>query len=259
MSVDPRTSTAEYLPGLPADVHLPEARGGAVPVVLIVPGGGWETADRSGLAPLAEYLADAGLVAVNATYRAGADGATYPVPAQDVLCASGFAVEAARAAGFEPGPVVVLGHSAGGHLAALAALAAVSPAEDCPHEAPTIDGLIGLAGVYDPRSMEDGLFDFFAGSPTEQPEAWRQGDPVGLVDAGAAPKDLRVLLVHGDSDDTVPLDQSRTFEAALTRAGVPVRLDVVPEADHATVYSAGVAGPIAVTWIEDLVAWRSPG
>jgi len=51
-------STSEYLPGLEADVYLPSvAQAGPVPVVLLVPGGGWQTADRSGLAPLAAELA----------------------------------------------------------------------------------------------------------------------------------------------------------------------------------------------------------
>ena len=76
-----------------------------------------------------------------------------------------------------------------------------------------ITGLIGLAGVYDATAFEFALVDFFGGTPTEQPQAWRQGDPVGLVDAGGAPQDLQVLLLHGDADEDVPLDQSRAFEA----------------------------------------------
>ena len=111
----PPTSTSEYLPGLAADVYLPTPGDDPVPIVLLVPGGGWQTADRTGLAPLASSLADAGFVAVNATYRAGVDGATFPEPVQDVLCAAGFAVGQARTAGLEPGPVVVLGDDVHGH------------------------------------------------------------------------------------------------------------------------------------------------
>ena len=87
-------STSEYLPGLEADVYLPDRdKGGDAPVVLLVPGGGWQTADRTGLAPLAATLADAGFVAVNATYRAGGEAVVFPVPVQDVVCASAFAAD----------------------------------------------------------------------------------------------------------------------------------------------------------------------
>jgi acetyl esterase/lipase len=253
-------STSEYLPGRAADVYLPapeQRTTDPVPIVLLVPGGGWQTAERGGLAPLAADLAEAGFVAVNATYRAGIDGAVFPEPAQDVLCASGFAVQEARAAGVTPGPVVALGHSAGGHLASLAALEGDALAGPCPYPVPGITGLVGLAGVYDAKAFEFALVDFFGGTPIEQPDAWSRGDPVGLVDSGRAPRDLQVLLLHGDADDDVPLDQSRVFQESLARAGVPVRLDVVPGATHETIYTAAIAGPAAITWIGQLAAGRS--
>ncbi len=246
-------STGEYLPGLEADVHLPPGPvgSGPVPVVLLVPGGGWTSADRRGLEPLAATLADAGFVAVNATYRAGAD-VTFPSPVEDVLCASAFAVEAARSAGLDPGPLVVAGHSAGGHLAALAALEGMEPAVACPYPAPTIDGLIGLAGVYDVTAFEFALVEFFGGPPSTVPEAWRLGDPLGLVDAGQVPATLQVLLLHGDADEVVPVDQSRAFEAALVRAGIPVRLDIVADETHDSIYSPDAAAEATIAWIRDL-------
>jgi dipeptidyl aminopeptidase/acylaminoacyl peptidase len=77
------------------------------------------------------------------------------------------------------------------------------------------------------------------------------GDPVGLVDSDQAPNGLQVLLLHGDSDVDVPIAQSEAFESSLRRAGVPVRLAVVPGATHASIYSAEVATPIVIEWIED--------
>jgi acetyl esterase/lipase len=254
-------STSQYLPGLEADVYLParqEPSNGPVPIVLLVPGGGWQSADRTGLAPLAADLADAGFVAVNATYRAGEQGAVFPEPVADVLCAAGFAVQEARGAGVDTGPLVALGHSAGGHLAALAALEGDALAGQCPYPVPGITGLVGLAGVYDAQAFDFALIDFFGGTLEEQPEAWRQGDPVRLVDAGEAPRALQVLLLHGDSDQDVPLDQSQAFEASLTRAGIPAALEVLPGTTHQTIYSAEVAGPAVIAWISEVAAGRPP-
>jgi len=76
----------EYLPGLAAYPHVPEGVDRA-PVVVMVPGGSWASADPTGYAGLAESLADVGIVAVPVTIRAGQDGVTYPVPVEDVLCA----------------------------------------------------------------------------------------------------------------------------------------------------------------------------
>lgn len=259
-------ATVEVRPGVAADVYTPTTTpSGPVPVVLLVPGGSWQTADRSGLAPLAEQLASAGSFVVNTTYRAGQDGATFPVPVQDVICAAGFAAAEAADQGLTPGPLVVVGHSAGGHLAALTALdddtLAALPAEDdeapCPYAVPEVSGLVGLAGIYDVIAAQSILADFFGGrQPSDDAALWQSGDPVELV--AEAPDDLRVLLMHGDADDLVPLGQSQEFEAALEAQGVPVRLDVVPGADHADLYQADVVAAPVSEWIAGLAASASP-
>ena len=62
-------------------------------------------------------------VAMPVVIRAAEDGVVHPVPGQDVLCALADAAATARADGLEPERLVLLGHSSGAHLSALAALA----------------------------------------------------------------------------------------------------------------------------------------
>ena len=265
----PGARTAEYLPGLAADVHVPAAApDGPVPVVLLVPGGGWQTADRTGLSPLAAALADAGMLAVNATYRAGQDGATFPEPVLDVACAAGFAMAQATEAGLDPGPRVLVGHSAGGHLAALVATGGASPeadaagadegAPECPYPVPTPDGFVGLAGVYDTTSFAFPLTEFFGSPRVEDPATWDRGDPVARVTAGLAPTGLQILLLHGAEDMDVPLAQSQALADALQSAGIPVRLDVLPGVTHGTVYTAEVAAAEIIEWVDATWPTRSP-
>lgn len=249
----PPVATRTYLPGLDADVRFPEAaQPAAVPVVVLVPGGGWQTADRSGLSDLAAQLAANGFVTVNATYRSGADNATFPTPVDDVRCAVAFAVTRAEQAGVDVGPVIVVGHSSAGQLAALAALATPPVAGECPYDPPVVDGMVGLAGVYDIEQFEFALLDFFGAPRSEAPQVWAKGDPIGLVEAGQAPDDLSVLLLHGDADDLVPVTQSEDFAAALRSAGNDVELEVIPAGTHDTIYSAQSAAAEVTRWIRGL-------
>src|SRR5690606_39546689 len=65
-------------------VHLPEEAGQA-PLVVLIPGGGWHSADPSQLDGLARHLAGAGNVAVTARIRAFVDGVSYPLPSTTSL------------------------------------------------------------------------------------------------------------------------------------------------------------------------------
>ncbi len=255
--------TQDYLPGVAADVYLPAASGspvastaaaGAVPVVVLIPGGGWRTADRSGLAPLARALARDGMLVVNATYRAADDGVVFPTPVQDVVCAVAFAADTARRRHLVPRPLVVLGHSSGGQLAALAALAGSRFRGGCPYPQVQVDGLVGLSGAYDIRAFADLASALFGATPAAAPAAWHDGDPATWVAAPTGAVPLRVLLGHGDADQDVPLGMTQTFGAQLRQAGHPVRVVVVPGADHASIYQPAVIGPAIRDWVRTLPA-----
>jgi acetyl esterase/lipase len=254
--------TQDYLPGLAADVFLPDQAtassppvpGGVprrAPVVVLVPGGSWQTADPTGLRPLADRLAGAGMVAVTARYRAADDGVRFPVPVSDVVCAIDFAVHRARAAGLTPGPVVVLGHSAGAQLAALAALATSRFRAGCPYPAARVDALIGLAGPYDVMSMQGVARHLFGASAADDPRAWRSGNPTTWV---RNRPDLPALLAHGADDTLVSPMYTKVFAQRLEAAGHRVRVEIVPGADHATIYQADVIAQRVITWIEALPA-----
>ncbi len=238
-------ATEEYLPGVAADVFLPKAARRA-PVVVLVPGGSWLTADRTGLLPLAADLAAHGMVAVAATYRAADDGVRFPVPVSDIVCAVDFAVGRARQAGIAPGPVLVLGHSSGAHLAALAALATAHFRGDCPYRPAQVDGLIGLAGPYDIMSLQDVAEPLFGVSSADDEAVWREGDPATWV---RQRPDLPVLLAHGAEDTTVSSTFTTSFARRLEDAGHPVEVQIVPGADHGGIYQPDVIGDRIIAWI----------
>ena len=244
----PMTSTEDYLPGLGADLYLPAAATQRPPVVVLVPGGGWTSADRRGLAPLAGALAERGAVAVNVTYRVG-PGFPFPVPAADVVCAIDYAADRARRAGFALGPVVVLGHSAGAQLGALAALAPDHFRRGCPYPPSEVTGLIGLSGPYDISKIQEFASPLFGVSPVQDPAAWRDGNPMSWLAVPAGRRALPVLLAHGSADAVVPSTFSQNFAQALRSAGHPVQLELVPGVDHSSIYTPEVISSTVVAWL----------
>ncbi|MCL3860105.1 alpha/beta hydrolase [Actinotalea sp. K2] len=244
-SVTPPTpGTGEFLAGLPATVDLPPGRPDTV--IVLVPGGGWWSADPAGLAPLAEALVAQGHAVVTITYRAGGTGDSYPVPVDDVACGVAYAVDQV------PGvPVVVVGHSAGAHLAALVGLAPDRPgAASCPHPPVRPDAVVGLAGPYD-LAATAGAAQTLLGVPRDSaPELWREANPLTWADAHP---EIPVLLVHGAEDDLVPASFSTVFADALTVGGHEVAVEVLPGVDHGQVILPEVVGDLLAGWVEQAV------
>ena len=80
----PATTTgtvSEYLPGLEARFY-PSTDAGPAALLVMVPGGGWQTADPTGLDGLARELRDSGIFTATVEVRAGEDEVVYPIPVE---------------------------------------------------------------------------------------------------------------------------------------------------------------------------------
>lgn len=246
VSISERTD--DYLPGLAANEFVPAAGSPSILVVL-VPGGAWLTADPTGLAGLARFLAGHGVLAVTVEVRAAEDGVAYPVPVDDVICAIAFAESRAASNGAVPTHVIALGHSTGAHLAALSALAEPEEVPSCPDTVRLPDGLIGLAGTYDVSMMPEIAVNLF-GMPAEaSPQLWESGNPMSKV--GHRPK-VPVLLLHGEVDEVVPVWFTQEFAKALEGAGHPTVVEIVPGAGHHEIYQSQTSGDLIMTWLRSL-------
>ncbi|GAA4381831.1 alpha/beta hydrolase family protein [Nocardioides caricicola] len=243
------TSTLTYAPGLTADLYLPRA-GRRVALVVMVPGGGWMTADPTGFAGLAAALAAGGAAAAPVHIRAAEDGVTYPAPVDDVLCAVSAIVHEVQARRLVPDPVVVLGHSSGAHLAALAVLAVDDFAPTCRHPVVRPDALIGLSGPYDISRVPDLASALLGTTPDEDPAGWSSANPVER--AGLRPE-VPVLLLHGERDDQVPVGFTIQLDGALESAGHPTTVELVPEATHDTIYTGDVSAELVLAWLDSVI------
>lgn len=233
----------EYLPGLTATVdQVTEPRA----VVVVIPGGAWSQVwDPPGFRPLAEAFADAGLAAVQISYGTAETDAFYPRPVDDVACAAAFAAQQVPDV-----PVVLVGHSAGAHLAVLTGLRPdTGSGAECPYPAHPADAVVGLAGPYDVERLGNMPENLFGVPQREDPDLWREGNP--LTWAAERP-DVPFLLVHGTADD-LPASFAQTLADALDDAGHPVTLEELAGREHNDLYQADVVADLIIGWIDDTV------
>lgn len=178
--------------------------GPGAPLVVLVHGGFWRAEwDRSHLRPLAAALAERGYAVALVEYsRSGMPTGGWPATGHD--CRSALAAarrEHARR------PVLLLGHSAGGHLALWLLH---QP------EADGVAGAVSLAGCLDLHlvadlDLDDGAArDLLGCAPADAPDAWAAADPARLGRTA-----YPVVAVHGTADEKVPLAVTESWwEAA---------------------------------------------
>ena len=217
------------------DLRLPAGRG-PHPCVVAIHGGFWRARyDLAHLGHLCHALTAMGLATWSIEYRrVGAPGGGWPGSFRDVAAGAAHLFAIAPEHGIDPGAVVVLGHSAGGHLALwLAGLAAVPTASPIRADPLPLRGAVSLAGVLDlRRAWELGLsdravVDLLGGTPAESPDRYAAASPVSLLPLG-----LRQLLVHGADDAIVPSEISVRYHREARRLGDDATLLELPGTDH---------------------------
>jgi acetyl esterase/lipase len=224
------------------DVFRHRSKPTNTPALIYVHGGAWVIGDKSnqGL-PLMQHMAALGWTCFGINYRLS-PRATFPDHLLDVKRAIAWVREHGAEYGADPDFVIICGGSAGGHLAALAALSSQERSfqpgfedADC-----SVSGCVPLYGVFDFADHAKvwphlGLTKLVAkyvmkARPAHAPTAWDRASPIFWVSDKAPP----FLIVHGTRDSLVPIGEARNFARRLrevTRA--PVALAEVPGAQHA--------------------------
>ena len=208
-------------------------------VLVMVHGGSWVGGDkRMGSPGLLATLAERGWVCVSVNYRLAPKN-RWPSPIVDVKKAIAWTRANIAEHGGDPSFIAIAGGSAGGHLAALAALTGNDPGfQPGFTDADTsIQAAALLYGVYDLTARNDDgstrLRDYmrkilFDADFADDPATWRAASPVYRLHADAPP----LFVVHGDRDEIVSVGQARQFiEAARPLA--PFGYAELPYAHHA--------------------------
>ncbi|MFB7636047.1 alpha/beta hydrolase family protein [Streptomyces sp. NPDC056149] len=203
---------------------------GAGPLVVLLHGGFWRAAyDRHHLSPCAAELARHGVPVALAEYRRVGAGGGAPQTFQDVPAAVAAAADAGALPGAGPREVVLVGHSAGGHLALLAAARPGTPVTEVIAVAPVAD----LARAHE-LGLSAGAVAGLLGTGPGFAGRLAAADPVRHPPAG-----VPVTLLHGTADPDVPVDLSRRYAAAHPSA---TALRELPGAGHFAALTPGT-GP----------------
>ena len=237
-------------------VFEPESGTGNGSAVVIFPGGGYtHLAGNLEGRQVADWFTTRGFIAFILSYRLSSNGYLLPVPLLDARRA--IQTVRARAADYHiaPNRIVVIGFSAGGHLAALAA---TQPVPGSPGAEDPIDRVssrpdflvlgypwIGAITTDTSHLSYCKLFNVM-----DQCDALRaKYDPTLFVTSDTPP----TFIYHTTTDQTVPVEQAVRFYNALVKAGVDSELHIFDHGGHGS--GLGKGDPALDQWPSLLEIW----
>jgi acetyl esterase/lipase len=230
-----------------AELRLPEGDG-PFPVVVSVHGGFWKNRISLDIMnPLVADLTARGLATWNIEYRrVGEEGGGWPGTFHDVANAADYLREISEKNNLDLRRILVVGHSAGGHIGLWLAARHLLPegnvlkTSDNPLHIKTV---VSLAGVCDLALMEathrmrisemrgavsdNPVHDLLEGTPLEVPERYAFASPIQLLSIGS-----EQILIHGGCDLNVPIGISQSYYNAALVAGATVELIAIQNAEH---------------------------
>lgn len=210
------------LPAQRLDIVAPNSPG-PHPVLIFFHGGGWHSGRPEDYHFVGRIFARAGYVVVLPGYRMVPDG-IYPHMLEDGAAAVAWTAQNVARYGGDPDRVMLMGHSAGAHTAAMLGLERQWLGRQGLPEG-FIKGVVGLSGPYDfhPFTSDSArnAFGHVADPRLTQPITFARGD---------APP---MLLLTGDADTTVRPRNSQVLAKALTERGGQAELVILPGIDHA--------------------------
>jgi len=219
-----------YFPTNAARAHLP--------VVVYVHGGGWRLGNKGmlGLMPGPEELLQRHYLVVSINYRLAPDN-KFPAMLEDAKCAIRFLRSHAQEFSLDPNRIGVMGDSAGGHIVALLGLTDASAGFEgagWTNESSRVQAVVDL---YGPSDLTSGgptngstiklIKDAFGAKNSSDP-VLKRSSPVTYVTSNAPP----FLILHGDHDKMVRLQQSIELHDRLKAVGADSTLVVITNFSH---------------------------
>jgi acetyl esterase/lipase len=249
------------------DIYKPRDRDlSDAPVLLQIHGGAWTigTKEQQGLL-LMNRMAQQGWICVASNYRLAPKHA-FPTQIVDVKRAIAWVHENIKAYGGDPSYLAITGGSAGGHLAALAALtpglADYQPGfEDSDT---SISACVPFYGIYDLAGLTETvesirMRDWFLGPRIFRKNAktdlddFVQASPLAHVETHAPD----FFVIHGRNDTLAPVQQARAFVEALRETSdATVTYAELPGAQHAFEVFSSIRSQHTIAAVQRWLQWH---
>tara|TARA_A100001391_G_scaffold139233_2_gene97484 strand:- start:624 stop:1604 length:981 start_codon:yes stop_codon:yes gene_type:complete len=222
---------------LELDIFRPKNAPEELPAIVCIHGGGWRKGAKINHRKVAQALAAQGYVTASIDYRLSEE-ATFPAHILDCKAAVRFLRANAGKYGIDPDHIGAIGHSAGGHLAAL--LATSAGVEELEGDggnseySSAIQAVVPMGGQTDfmsernrHKSASAEIWQqFMGGSQDEVPKAYRLASPLSHLDKNDPP----VWLITGERDD--PSTRAESLRKKMDELGIPNGLTIIKDAPH---------------------------
>ncbi len=222
------------------DLHMPTAVSNP-PLVVYLHGGAWRLGDKEEAPP---FLVERGYAVASLNFRSSEE-ARFPANVHDIKAGIRFLRANAAKYGYRADRIAVSGSSSGGHLAALVGVTNGHQALEGEvgtdlGQSSDVQAIVAWVGAYNletiiPQSTPEGLKlrvpavqMLLGGAPEEVSELARLASPVAHVDRGDPP----LIILHGDQDVNIPVNQALELDGAYRRAGLVAELLIVPGVGH---------------------------
>jgi acetyl esterase/lipase len=194
---------------LKLDIYHQKTISDVTPLIIFIHGGAWKKGDKHDYWPYLIPYAKKGYITATIQYRL-TDVAIYPSQLDDVISAINWLQDNADEYHIDKNKIVLVGGSAGGHLAMMAAYSDPSL---------NIKGIVNLYGPSDlttPYARQIGSVQKLIGaSYQEAPELYKIASPITYISKDIPP----TLTFQGTLDELVPYEQSDNLDIKIKEAG----------------------------------------
>jgi acetyl esterase/lipase len=219
---------------LKIDLLVPSDAAKPVPLVVYIHGGGWAGLDKT--EGFANGLVHRGFAVARVDYRLSGE-AIWPAQIYDCKAAVRWLRAHASDYGCGGDKIGAMGDSAGGHLVSMLGLTNGNPQFEGDEGTPGVSSSVqAVADYFGPSDLTtlgihvagDAVPRLLGGLPADMMSTARQASPIFNINSQAPP----FVIVHGDADQIVPVQQSIDLYNALIKAGVDAQLYVIKGKPH---------------------------